>query len=470
MSLFDFIRPKWKNPDWEVRVRYIQSTADQKLLAKMALHDDHVSVRVEAARRLKDQNLLANIALNDPEERVREFVARKLSDFDLALKVFKESEDFEVRAEVIKKIQDQTTLSEIAKRDSNPSLRWLAILYLSDESLLADVAINASELRYEDYREILRKMKDKDLLAEIACKSPHESCALWALGEIDDPKVLSFVSTTHQNPKWRAKALGKITDMAILREAASKETDETVLLAILSNDNYHDQDKLPAFVQTHPNPQIRAQAVRRLNDCAMLVSLARSDEYPDVRMAALANPHVTDQGVLHEIACNESDDSIRLAAVMNVNLVDNNLLREIALTDPYPTIRQTAVGRIDDQQLLFEIALNDKDLEVRKMAEDRISSTSLKAKLKEIKLSEAERLCNELTSIGRNTGFLSIVSKEGFDENNRNIRTREIGQRLHGLGGKDMMTLGYKAVELVLGAVRARELEVAWNMIGDWYG
>ncbi|WBB61663.1 hypothetical protein O7599_03655 [Streptomyces sp. WMMC500] len=72
-------------------------------------------------------------------------------------------------------------------------------------------------------------------------------------------------------------------------------------------------------------------------------------------------------------------------------------------------------------------------------------------------------LVDELCEIGRGRGFLSVhAGKDG--------RTREIGAELHEAGGKQRMLSAHAAVRAELGQAHARELEAAWDGVGDWRG
>jgi len=78
---------------------------------------------------------------------------------------------------------------------------------------------------------------------------------------------------------------------------------------------------------------------------------------------------------------------------------------------------------------------------------------------------EADVLVSELIEIGNSPGYLGSGEEfDGFEH----IRTREIGERLNQLGGKDLMVAAYYRVRAEIGAGKARELESAWGHIGDW--
>ncbi|MES4901469.1 MULTISPECIES: hypothetical protein [unclassified Streptomyces] len=73
-----------------------------------------------------------------------------------------------------------------------------------------------------------------------------------------------------------------------------------------------------------------------------------------------------------------------------------------------------------------------------------------------------DQLLDELVEIARTRGFLSMKGKDQ--------RTREIGAELDRMNGMQKMRDVHRVVAAELGGVRARELEVAWDGIGDWRG
>lgn len=72
-------------------------------------------------------------------------------------------------------------------------------------------------------------------------------------------------------------------------------------------------------------------------------------------------------------------------------------------------------------------------------------------------------MTRELVEIGTGRGFMTV---EKDDE-----RTREIGHRLDRLGGMELMQRVHANVSQQLPyRARSRELERAWDGIGDWRG
>lgn len=81
---------------------------------------------------------------------------------------------------------------------------------------------------------------------------------------------------------------------------------------------------------------------------------------------------------------------------------------------------------------------------------------------------EFDQLTAELIKIGKTDEYLTVEPNSKFNDEKRNIRAREIGLRLNEMGGKKMMQQAYSKVKTALGGVPARELEFAWDGIGEW--
>lgn len=87
------------------------------------------------------------------------------------------------------------------------------------------------------------------------------------------------------------------------------------------------------------------------------------------------------------------------------------------------------------------------------------------------KKEEVERFVVELVTIGKTDDFLSERPGFGFNMQCRHIRTRQIGQRLHEMGGFMLMDWVFQKVRRKLGKAGrqlASHLEYAWDEIGDW--
>ena len=81
---------------------------------------------------------------------------------------------------------------------------------------------------------------------------------------------------------------------------------------------------------------------------------------------------------------------------------------------------------------------------------------------------EIDGLIEELIQIGRTKKFLG-ESGPDFNDQRDNIRAREIGESLNDIGGKELMQFACYRVGKILGPEDMRQLEWAWNNIGEWW-
>jgi hypothetical protein len=75
---------------------------------------------------------------------------------------------------------------------------------------------------------------------------------------------------------------------------------------------------------------------------------------------------------------------------------------------------------------------------------------------------------DELIMIGKTDDYLSERPGGGFNMQCRHIRTREIGSRLHEIGGFELMEDANNKVRKKLGVSLSEHLFYAWAEIGDW--
>jgi hypothetical protein len=80
----------------------------------------------------------------------------------------------------------------------------------------------------------------------------------------------------------------------------------------------------------------------------------------------------------------------------------------------------------------------------------------------------AQALFVELINIGRKEDYLSETPGGSFTAQCHHRRAREIGERLHQLGGTALMWQAYGRVRRSLGKQLCDHLEYAWTGIGAW--
>ncbi len=88
--------------------------------------------------------------------------------------------------------------------------------------------------------------------------------------------------------------------------------------------------------------------------------------------------------------------------------------------------------------------------------------------LDKLKRQEVDKLITNLVKIGVQDDFLSLTPGGPFDVQCHHREARQIGKRLHELGGMALMEAARGRVKRKLKAVMAEHLDHCWKGIGDW--
>jgi len=96
MGLFDFLRPKWKHSNPDVRIAAARATDDIEVLRKLASDDRDWFVRHRVFDEIRDRNLGGDSIYAD---------------------LAKNSVDEEIRRKAVKKLKDEVLLADIAKNE-----------------------------------------------------------------------------------------------------------------------------------------------------------------------------------------------------------------------------------------------------------------------------------------------------------------------------------------------------------------
>jgi exonuclease SbcC len=143
----------------------------------------------------------------------------------------------------------------------------------------------------------------------------------------------------------------------------------------------------------HSNPRVRKQAIQGLDPSnPVLVQMIRQDRNPEVRQEAVGK--VEELGLLQQVAEQDADPEVREAAVMRVRTLMageepgplsletrlafleestlTELLEFLARRGQESALRLAAIGRIMEEAPLTEVAIDDPSAEVRLAALERI--------------------------------------------------------------------------------------------------
>jgi hypothetical protein len=84
------------------------------------------------------------------------------------------------------------------------------------------------------------------------------------------------------------------------------------------------------------------------------------------------------------------------------------------------------------------------------------------------KAPEVQKHIEELIKIGKTDDFLSERYQAGFNSQHRNVRARQIGQRLDEIGGLPLMEYVQRQVKRKTSKALAEHLEYCWDGVGKW--
>jgi hypothetical protein len=81
---------------------------------------------------------------------------------------------------------------------------------------------------------------------------------------------------------------------------------------------------------------------------------------------------------------------------------------------------------------------------------------------------EVNRLVEKLVKIGQVDDFLSLVPGGPFDMQLHHREARDIGRRIHDIGGLPLMEAVRNTIKRKLKDVMAEHLDHCWKGIGEW--
>jgi len=196
MSIKDFIVPRWKHSNPQVRIHSIRALDIAKssgVLQQILENDPVPEVRIEAIHQLEDTNLLKHVIETDLDPKTRKAAIHKLNK--CYVKQIHNTKDQSLQGSLIVEIDDEKILAEIACDAERPEIRLMAIDRISNPSLL--------------------------------CQITEQNCGLKPgkaiVNKISDPKHLELISKNASNKKIKKFAREKLTDLWENPEALSPE-------------------------------------------------------------------------------------------------------------------------------------------------------------------------------------------------------------------------------------------------------
>ena len=189
--------PSLTSSNWIERSQAVKQINDQKVLEKIALKDQHYSVRWDATKKLTNQEVLKKIALEDQERLVRGEAIERLTSQETLGQVAMEEQLGVIQDEAIKRIVNQKVLENIALKGKSIELRLKATAKLTYQEALKKIALE--DKAHQVRAAAAAKLIDQEVLEKIAlqCKHKHDKICVTAFNLLTDPSQdaeRSFVS------------------------------------------------------------------------------------------------------------------------------------------------------------------------------------------------------------------------------------------------------------------------------------
>ncbi|MCE5189617.1 MAG: hypothetical protein LLF75_10635, partial [Eubacteriales bacterium] len=299
--------------DWRLYSKAFEKLTDQTILARIANTEGSKTgyVRIEAADKLDDldlaQSIYADVAKNCLNVMVRMRATERLHDQkEKQTLVEKNRVDFVINSHEWREcesefaqVSEQTAFAAIAINAKDRLVAEKAIEKLYDQTLLAEVIIKHTKSSDVQYA-ALCKLNDQALLAAVIGSIGSEHARMEVVNKLTVQSVLADIAKFDSNTKVRSTAVEKLTDQAALTEivkmekhngfvclsAAERLADRSVAqeaFAYIAKQDFYPENM--RYVHSGSEPLL--DAVKNLDDRALLVDVAHNAKSTEVRIKAM---------------------------------------------------------------------------------------------------------------------------------------------------------------------------------------
>ena len=222
----------------------------------------------------------------------------------------------------------------------------------------------------------------------------------------------------HSNPDVRAEAVRDLDDQVVLAQVVRQDGDARVRRIALKK--IADPRLLSEVASSDPDESLRKSAAEKRSEILVADAMASgNDEKSVFAVAELSRGNALK--ALSQVAKRASSAKVRSAAVQE--LKDPKLLGDVARGSEDPKTRVLAIGRIEDAAILREIVLAESVKEIALTAIGRIQDrAALEAIVAKAKIKAVRQRAKEL--LGLDDDERPALSKAERDEEKRNRAKR----------------------------------------------
>lgn len=292
MALLDFIRPKWKHSDPDVRLKAVAEMAENALeqLKTIAATDLDDRVRKGAIEKIDDENTLKSLAEDVQPRELRMAVGRQLNAV-YRREIF-QSESLEQRLSALERIDDEEMLFGIACEIDDPHVRLAASERVKDPSLLC--RITASHCGLMTGMAIVSRLSEPDHLAQVVREASNKKVKRQAeqkfaeLAKTPDGSNVRIPEPPHGaldaplNDELMEHLCREMSSLADVRDADARGRMARAQAAWNERDPRHDHPFYPRFEAAQMGLEARLEKEARESRLrAELESICRAAEALD---------------------------------------------------------------------------------------------------------------------------------------------------------------------------------------------
>lgn len=258
-----------------------------ELALKNVVFDDQESIelREEALSKIFKEEYLTEIALKSDVKKFRNTAASKV-ELEENLKNLAKKGPGGVRWRAAQKLKDQDLLLNMALNDQYEAIKVTALPRITDQKKLKEFFLKSKDEKLKD--EALNRIEDPAFLKKVALdKGQEDSLKYSALEKIDDEKTLfNIAQDPSAAPLLKEKSILKIKNQEMLKKLFQAHEMEWKLREILvqkiENKNFL---KEAAKMKKELDPDVRMWAVKKLTDKKFLNKMLEEEAETAVKDA-----------------------------------------------------------------------------------------------------------------------------------------------------------------------------------------
>jgi hypothetical protein len=253
-------------------------------------------------------------------------------------------------------------------------------------------------------------------LARVATKDKNSVVREYAAQVLPDQRLLSDLAREASDAEVRAMAVARLNDPAVVATFAEGDPSPRIRRAALGNRSLTDQTLFERAASGDPDPNVRHAAIDRITDQGRIAGLLKGEKDYSRRHQIVVHA-LTDQKVLADLAMHDPAPGVRFVAATRLDdqALAQRVYAEVVQSDGWGRWHWAAqaAGRLTDQTLLAKIATTDPELRIRSRAIMRLTDQTLLAR---IATTDADPMCRRIAAVElTDRALLERIAKDDPD-------------------------------------------------------